>query len=94
MAMLYSQTRFDYTPSMSATLNLTEAKAKFSEVVEKASQGEEFIITRMGKPVVRITRFEPARANRRLGVFEGRIQIAEDFDEWPEDVAGDLGLID
>lgn len=77
---------------MSAILNLTEAKAKFSEVVDRVSHGEEIIVTRMGQPVARITRYEPAASNRRLGLFEGRIRLAKDFDEWPEDIARDLGI--
>jgi prevent-host-death family protein len=79
---------------MPATLNLSQAKAKFSEVMERVSQGEEIIVTRMGHPVARITRYESAAANRRLGLFAGRIHLAEDFDEWPEDIARQLGLTD
>ena len=79
---------------MSAILNVTEAKAKFSEVVERVSQGEEIIVTRMGHPVARITRYDRAASNRRLGFFEGRIHLAEDFDDWPEDIARDLGIRD
>jgi prevent-host-death family protein len=52
---------------MSSVLNLTEAKAKFSEVVDRVSHGEEIIITRMGHPVARITRYEPAAANPAWG---------------------------
>ena len=48
----------------------------------------------MELPVVRITRYEPGDANRRLGLFEGRIRIAEDFNFWPEDIAGDIGMTD
>ena len=33
-------------------LTLSDAKARFSKIVEKATNGEEFIITRMGSPVV------------------------------------------
>ncbi len=79
---------------MSSVLNLTEAKAKFSEVVDRVSHGEEIIVTRMGHPVARISRYEPAAANRRLGFFKGRIRLAEDFDDWPEDIARDLGITD
>lgn len=79
---------------MSSVLNLTEAKAKFSEVVDRVSRGEEIIVTRMGQPVARISRYEPAAANRRLGFFKGRIRLAEDFDDWPEDIARDLGITD
>ena len=79
---------------MSSVLNVTEAKAKFSEVVDRASHGEEIIVTRMGRPVARITRYEPAAAKRRLGFFEGQIHLSEDFDDWPEDIARDLGITD
>jgi hypothetical protein len=48
----------------------------------------------MGRPVARITRYEPAAAKRRLGFFEGQIRLAEDFDDWPVDIARDLGITD
>jgi prevent-host-death family protein len=79
---------------MNAILNVTDAKARFSEVVEQASQGQDIIITKMGKPVVRITRYEPVPSNQRLGLFQGQLRIADDFDEWPDEVARDLGMVD
>ena len=36
---------------MESILTLSDAKARFSEIVEKAVKGEEFVVTRMGKPV-------------------------------------------
>ncbi|MCY4297527.1 MAG: type II toxin-antitoxin system prevent-host-death family antitoxin [Gammaproteobacteria bacterium] len=53
-------------------LTLSEAKAKFSEVVKRASLGEDIIITRMGRRTVRITRFEPANPNRRLACWRAK----------------------
>jgi prevent-host-death family protein len=79
---------------MSAILNLTETKAKFYEVVERVSHGEEIIVTRKGHPVARITRHESVTPDRRLGFFKGRIRIAEHFDEWPDDVARVFGVTD
>jgi prevent-host-death family protein len=79
---------------MNAILNVTDAKARFSEVVEQASQGQDIIITKMGKPVVRITRYEPVPSHQRLGLFQGQLRIADDFDEWPDEVARDLGMVD
>ena len=79
---------------MCAILNLTEAKAKFSEVIERVSRGEEIIVTGMGHRVARITRYEPGASNRRPGLFEGRIRIAEDFDFWPYDIARDFWMTD
>jgi len=76
------------------TINITEAKAKFSEVVEKALHGDSIIVTRMGKPVVKITRYEPAKERKRLGLMEGQAEVPDDFDEWPEEAARALGIID
>ena len=56
--------------------------------------GEEIIVRKMGKPVAKIVRYEPARGHRRLGLFAGQIEIAKDFDEWPEDMARKPGIID
>ena len=77
---------------MESTLTLSDAKARFSEVVDKAANGEVFIVTRQGRPVVRITRFVAPRRPRKLGDFAGRIRISEDFEDWPEDLQQALGM--
>ena len=77
---------------MESTLTLSDAKARFSEIVEKATNGEEFIVTRMGKPVVRITRFMAQGRPHRLGDYAGRIRMCEDFDDWPADLQEALGM--
>lgn len=37
-------------------VNLAEAKARLSELAERAAQGETVVITRHGKPVAQLTR--------------------------------------
>lgn len=39
------------------TLKAVEAKSHFSEILERASKGEEFIVTRRGEPVARVVPF-------------------------------------
>ena len=73
---------------------LSDAKARFSEIVDKAVAGEEFIVTRMGKPVVRISRFAAPRQPRKLGDLAGRIRMSEDFDDWPADLQEALGMVE
>ena len=51
---------------MESILTLSDAKARFSEIVEKATNGEVFIVTRMGKPAVLIAHGQP----RKLGDVE------------------------
>ena len=77
---------------MESVLTLSDAKARFSEIVEKAVNGDEFIVTRMGKPVVRISRFVASGERRKLGDLAGQVRISEDFDDWPPDLQEALGM--
>lgn len=43
------------------TVNLADAKARLSELVEQAESGETVVITRRGKPVARLTTAAPRR---------------------------------
>jgi prevent-host-death family protein len=58
--------------------NLAEAKAHFSELVQKAMRGEDVIVAKENRPVVRIVAIKPAR--RKPGTGKG-IWISPDFDE-------------
>lgn len=55
-----------------------EAKSTLSRLVEEAEAGEEILIARAGKPVVRLV---PVRQRkRRLGRWKGRVRMSPDFD--------------
>ena len=43
---------------MAQSIGAFEAKTHFSQILEKAEHGEDFIITRRGKPVAKIIPFE------------------------------------
>ena len=43
---------------MALLIGAFEAKTHFSQIIEKAERGEDFIITRRGKPVAKIIPFE------------------------------------
>lgn len=63
-----------------ATVNIYEAKAKLSKLVDLASQGEDVIIARNGKPVARLTTLQEDKLPVRFGLLKGEIWIADDFD--------------
>lgn len=63
------------------TVSISEAKANLSKLVERAAAGDDVIIARRGKPLVTLTRLEPASRRIRFGLLEGKIKIAEGFDE-------------
>lgn len=65
---------------MSKTLNLYEAKTHLSELVERASAGEEIIIAKAGKPKARLVPLEKISRPRKPGIWKGRVWITDDFD--------------
>lgn len=70
-----------------------EAKTNLSRLVERAEAGEDVVIQRNGKPVVRLTPVveEPRSLARVRGVWRDRVRMAEDFDELPEEMAAAFG---
>lgn len=62
-------------------VNIHEAKTNLSKLVDRAANGDSFIIAKSGKPMVRVTAYSPAPdPTKRVGFLRGQIQIPEDFD--------------
>ena len=68
-------------------VNIHEAKTHFSRLVERAMRGEEVVIGKAGRPVARLVPYCKDDTPRVPGGWEGRVWIAEDFDELPAEVA-------
>ncbi len=67
-------------------LNIAEAKAHFSEIIQKALLGEEVIIAKGNHPIVKIVPLVSPTNKRIPGSGKGQlIQMAEDFDAPLED---------
>ncbi|CAA6819024.1 MAG: Unknown protein [uncultured Thiotrichaceae bacterium] len=47
-------------------VNIHEAKTRFSRLLEKIESGEDIVITRHGKPIVRLIPFEEPAIKRKL----------------------------
>lgn len=60
-------------------INTFEAKTHLSNLLERALQGEEIIIAKAGKPVVRLVCVVPT-GKRILGSAAGTIEYAADWD--------------
>ena len=61
-------------------VNIYEAKTRLSQLVDKAASGEDVVVSRNGKPLVRITQLEDTARRIKFGVLKGRVRIARDFD--------------
>ena len=66
--------------------NVYEAKTNLSQIIDAALNGEEVIIARSGKPLVRMIPYLKA-GKRKLGTLKGKVKIGADFnDPLPEDL--------
>ena len=66
-------------------VNLSEAEAKLSKLVDLAYHGEKVTIAKNNLPIVDLVPHKP-RGKRRLGLLRGRIEIADDFDAPSEEI--------
>jgi prevent-host-death family protein len=66
------------TMAMIEQYKLADAKARFSEIVQKAMLGEIITVTKENRPVVKIVPIKPA--SRNPGTGKG-IWMAADFDQ-------------
>lgn len=61
-------------------VNLAQAKARLSELIDRALAGEEIVILRRDVPVIRLVP-EPRLGGRSvLGLFRRQIVLGSDFD--------------
>ena len=68
-----------------ATFNVADAKSRFSELLQKAMVGEEVIIAKDNKPIVKLVSLVTPGKTRRPGSAKGQIWMAPDFDAAPSD---------
>lgn len=69
-----------------AIVNMHHAKTHLSRLVERAAQGEEVVIAKAGRPVARLVPYDRSLEPRTPGAWKGRVEIASDFDELPENL--------
>jgi prevent-host-death family protein len=80
---------------MAIRVGMHEAKTNFSRLVAQAEAGEEIVVQRSGTDVARIVAVPaPRRFEDSLGIWKGRVDMSDDFDELPEDIAAAFGMSD
>jgi len=61
-------------------VNVHEAKTHLSRLLQRVAGGEEITIANAGVPVARLVPIEFTQSRRQLGIDEGKIWMADDFD--------------
>ncbi len=72
---------------------IPEAKVNLSRLIKKACEGEEVIIARGEKPLVKLVPVGDARRKRVPGGFEGQVSWTDDaFDPLTDEEMRELGF--
>jgi antitoxin (DNA-binding transcriptional repressor) of toxin-antitoxin stability system len=66
------------------TVNIHKAKAQLSKLVDQAVKGEAFVISKAGKPLVKVEALEAPPKPQRLGFLADEIAVPEDFNRMGE----------
>jgi prevent-host-death family protein len=74
--------------------NISEAKAQLSALIEKVLAGQDVIIGKAGKPVAKLVAYHQDETPREPGALRGKIKIADDFEDLPDDIAEAFGMKD
>jgi prevent-host-death family protein len=69
------------------TVNIHEAKTHLSRLIQKAVDGEPFIIAKAGKPMVTVSAVpkEQPGGKRKLGFLKGKVTTPKDFKAFARD---------
>ena len=72
-------------------IDIAEAGKQLEKLATYAQLGSKVVITKDGEPYLEVALCSGYRANRkkrsrRVGIMEGEIWMAPDFDETPEDI--------
>ena len=60
--------------------NMYEAKTRLSQLVQQALDGEEVILAKAGKPLVKLVPTDQKK-EIKFGLMKGKIKIDDDFNE-------------
>ena len=72
---------------MMKTVNIHDAKTHLSKLIEKAVNGEPFIIAKSGKPMVKVIPVDARSDNTvsRTGFMKGALSVPDDFETMGSD---------
>jgi antitoxin (DNA-binding transcriptional repressor) of toxin-antitoxin stability system len=67
-------------------VGVRDLRAKLSHYLRMVAEGGRVVVMQRGKPVAELGAPKSDDSRRKPGTMKGEIWMAEDFDEWPEDI--------
>ena len=78
---------------VSRQVNLHAAKTSLSRLVDEAMAGQDIVIAKAGRPMVRLVPVIRETRRQGFGADKGKIQVSDDFDApLPPDVLRSFGI--
>jgi prevent-host-death family protein len=74
---------------MQTTVNMLQAKASLSRLVESLEQGQEreIVIARNGRPVAKLVPIDVPSTINRIGIAKGLFEVPDDIDTYNDEIA-------
>lgn len=72
-------------------INTYQAKTILSQLIEQTLAGEEIVIAKAGKPLVKLIPYQSAKPTRQPGLLRDQIVIEPDFDTLPQEFSSHFG---
>jgi prevent-host-death family protein len=66
---------------MRRVYNMHEAKTNFSRIADEVAAGDEVVIARAGKPIMKLVEYVEEPVKLKLGLFDGLMEPVSD-QEW------------
>ncbi|HEY6302578.1 MAG TPA: type II toxin-antitoxin system prevent-host-death family antitoxin [Terriglobales bacterium] len=63
------------------TITIHKAKTELSRLIERACRGEEIVIARGKKPLVRLVAIEDKQGQSKTGAWRGKLKVGPEFFE-------------
>jgi prevent-host-death family protein len=65
------------------TVDVSEAKARISQLLDLVASGEEVVIVRAGRPMAKLIPYQVNQKSRKPECWKGKVKIAKHFDKLP-----------
>ena len=63
------------------SVTIHKAKTNLSKLIERACRGEEIVISKGAKPVVRLVPVATSTGDRKPGILKGKLHVGAEFFE-------------
>lgn len=67
-------------------INIHQAKTNLSKLIEKTLNGEDIVIAKAGKPVVKLVTYKEKLKPRKIGLLKGKIFVPDNFNDEDEEI--------